>query len=74
VVASNVSSLPEVAGDAAILISPHEVEGLANAMADVLDNPTIAAEMRAKGLLRAQQFNWQRTAAETVQVYRSVAG
>lgn len=74
VVASNVSSLPEVAGDAAILVSPHEAEGLANAMAEVLDNPGVAAELRAKGLSRAQQFNWQRTAAETVQVYRSVAG
>ncbi|MCU1253866.1 MAG: glycosyl transferase group 1 [Candidatus Angelobacter sp.] len=74
VVASNISSLPEVVGEAAILVSPHEVEGLANAMADVLDNPAVAAELRAKGLARAQQFNWQRTAAETVQVYRSVAG
>ena len=74
VVASNVSSLPEVAGDAAILVSPHEAEGLSNAMADVLSNPSTAAELRAKGLGRAQQFNWQRTAAETIQVYRSVVG
>ncbi|MGZ4874240.1 MAG: glycosyltransferase family 4 protein [Candidatus Angelobacter sp.] len=74
VVASNISSLPEVAGDAAILVSPHEVEGLANAIADVLFNPGVAAELRSKGLSRAQQFNWQRTAAETIQVYRSVVG
>jgi glycosyltransferase involved in cell wall biosynthesis len=74
VVASNVSSLPEVAGDAAILVSPDEVEGLANAMADVLGNPSVVAELRCKGLSRAQQFNWRRAAAETIQVYRSVAG
>ncbi|HXA84258.1 MAG TPA: glycosyltransferase family 1 protein [Candidatus Dormibacteraeota bacterium] len=74
VVASNVSSLPEVAGEAAILLSPHEVEGLANAIAHVIFNPGVAAELRSKGLARAQQFNWQRTAAETVQVYRSVVG
>lgn len=74
VVASNIASLPEVAGDAAILVSPHDVEGLANAIADVLVNPSLAEELRSKGLSRAQQFNWQRTAAETVQVYRSVVG
>ncbi|HXO38877.1 MAG TPA: glycosyltransferase, partial [Candidatus Acidoferrum sp.] len=74
VVASNISSLPEVAGEAAILVSPHEVEGLANAIADVLFNPGVADEMRSKGLSRAQQFNWHRTAAETTQVYRSVVG
>lgn len=74
VVVSNISSLPEVAGDAAILVSPHEVEGLANAIADVLFNPGVAAELRSKGLARARQFNWQRTAAETIQVYRSVVG
>jgi glycosyltransferase involved in cell wall biosynthesis len=74
VVASNVASLPEVAGDAAILVSPHDVEELANAIADVLANPSLAAELRSKGLSRAQQFNWRRTAAQTIQVYRSVVG
>ncbi|MCU1256196.1 MAG: glycosyl transferase group 1 [Candidatus Angelobacter sp.] len=74
VVASNISSLPEVAGEAAILVSPHEVEELANAIADVLFNPGFAADLRSKGLARAQQFNWHRTAAETTQVYRSVVG
>jgi glycosyltransferase involved in cell wall biosynthesis len=74
VVASNSASLPEVARDAAILVSPHEVEGLGDAIADVLVNPSLVAELRSKGLSRAQQFNWRRTAAQTVQVYRSVLG
>jgi len=74
VVTSNSASLPEVAGDAAILVSPHEVEGLGDAISDVLVNPSLVAELRSKGLSRAQQFNWRRTAAQTVQVYRSVVG
>jgi glycosyltransferase involved in cell wall biosynthesis len=74
VVASNIASLPEVAGNAAILVSPHEVEGLANAIADVLVSRSLVAELRSKGLSQAQQFNWHRTAAETVQVYRKVVG
>jgi glycosyltransferase involved in cell wall biosynthesis len=74
VVASNTSSLPEVAGDAAILVSPHDTAALADAMGQVLGNPSLAAELRAKGLEQARQFQWQRTAAETVEVYRSLLG
>lgn len=72
VVASNSSSLPEVAGDAAILVSPTDEHALAEAMEIILTKPKIATELRAKGLARARQFNWERTAAETVNVYRSV--
>jgi glycosyltransferase involved in cell wall biosynthesis len=72
VVASNTSSLPEVAGDAAILISPNDTRGLADAIGEVLANSSLAAELRAKGLQRARQFTWERTAAETVDVYRTV--
>jgi len=49
VVASNSSSLPEVAGGAAILMPPTDEEGLAGAIADVISNAKIAAELRAKG-------------------------
>lgn len=72
VVASNTSSLPEVAGDAAILVSPTDKDALAEAIETVLASPKIAAELRTKGLARARQFNWERTASETVNVYRSV--
>ena len=72
VVASNTSSLPEVAGDAALLVPPTDEQALANAIEDVISSPKTAAELRTRGLVRAQQFNWQRTAAETVDVYRSV--
>jgi glycosyltransferase involved in cell wall biosynthesis len=72
VVATKSSSLPEVAGNAAILVSPTDEQALAEAIETVIANPRIAAELRTKGLARARQFNWERTAAETVDVYRSV--
>jgi glycosyltransferase involved in cell wall biosynthesis len=72
VVASDTSSLPEVAGDAAILVSPTDENVMAEAIETILTKPKVAAELRMKGLARARQFTWQRTAAETVNVYRSV--
>lgn len=74
VVASNSSSFPEIAGDAAILVSPQDEAGWAEAIQDVIGNPMTAEELRRKGLERAARFSWQRAAAETVAVYRTVAG
>jgi glycosyltransferase involved in cell wall biosynthesis len=72
VVTSNVSSLPEVAGDAAILVDPYKVEEITAAMRQVLEDEVLAAELRAKGLARAQSFSWERTARETIAVYEKV--
>lgn len=72
VVASNTSSLLEVAGNAAILVSPSDTTALAEAITSVLERPQCAAELRTKGLAWAKQFNWQRTAAETIEVYRGI--
>jgi glycosyltransferase involved in cell wall biosynthesis len=72
VVASNVSSLPEVAGDAAILFPPKDERALADAIHQVLSKPGLAAELRAKGLVQAKKFDWRSAAAETVEVYQSV--
>lgn len=74
VVVSNVSSLPEVVGDAGMLVEPEDVEALTVAMWRVLSDEKLAQEMRTKGLKRAQTFSWQRTARETIAVYRKVAG
>lgn len=74
VVTSNSSSLPEVAGDAAILVDPYDVEQIANAMWMVLSQPELAAALREKGLARAAQFTWERTARETIAVYERVLG
>lgn len=70
VIVSNVSSLPEVVGDAALLVAPDDVEGLAVAMARVLSDTALQEEMRTKGFKRAQTFSWERAARETLAVYR----
>ena len=72
VVASNISSLPEVAGDSAILVPPKDAVALAEAIARILENNDLAADLKARGLARARQFTWQRTARETIAVYRSI--
>lgn len=72
VITSSVSSLPEVAGEAAILVDPLEVDQLAGALQAVLDSPEQAGEMRRLGLIQAGLFSWERCAAETYQIYRSL--
>ena len=72
VITSNCSSLPEVGGDAAILIDPYDVDAIAEAMQQVLLNPTLAASLRVKGLAHAKKFSWERTAQETIAVYERV--
>ena len=72
VVCSNAASLPEVVGDAAITVDPYDVEALAEAMYRVLSDPDLADDLRRRGLERAARFTWERTARETVQVYREV--
>jgi len=69
---SNSSSLPEVVGDAAVTVDPYDVEALAHAMHRVLSDANLRDELRAKGLARAAQFTWERTAQETMKVYQSV--
>lgn len=73
VITSNTSSMPEVAGDAARLIDPLNAEELASALEAVLDNETLRAEMKKKGLARAASFSWDRCARETLGVYGKVA-
>jgi glycosyltransferase involved in cell wall biosynthesis len=73
VVASNTSAIPEVAGDAALLVDPRDVNALAEGMGRLLSDETLRAELRARGLERAQQFSWERTARDTLSVYEVVA-
>jgi glycosyltransferase involved in cell wall biosynthesis len=72
VVASNASCLPEVAGDAALFFSPHDPQALASAINEVLEQPSLAEDLRARGVLRAKHFSWERAASETAAVYLSV--
>lgn len=72
VVTSNSSSLPEVVGDAGLMVDPRSPEGLAEAMGRVLGDSGLANELREKGLRRAAEFSWRRCAAETLAVYREL--
>lgn len=70
VVASNTSSLPEVVGDAGVLLDPTNAGEWADALARLLADPRTAAELGNKGLAQASKFSWERTARETLQVLR----
>lgn len=70
VIVSNAASLPEVGGDAVLTVDPDEIDGLAAAIRRVLTDPALAADLRERGLARAATFSWDRTARETVRVYR----
>ena len=61
-VGSNETSLPEVVGDAGLLVDPSDVDGLAVALGRVLGEPGVAEELRRRGLERAREFTWERTA------------
>lgn len=74
VVTSNVSSLPEVVGDAAVLVDPHDGEAIAAGLSRVLDNPAFANELREKGIVQARKFNWEDSAKKTLAGYREALG
>jgi glycosyltransferase involved in cell wall biosynthesis len=74
VITSNISSMPEVAGQAAILVDPHDSDELAKAMVRILTDPAKSEELARTGRQRASLFTWERTAQQTVDVYRRVAG
>jgi glycosyltransferase involved in cell wall biosynthesis len=71
-ICSNAASLPEVVGDAALLVNPKSVNEISAAMSRVLSDAALRDEMRAKGIARAAQFTWERAARETLAVYHQV--
>ena len=73
VIASRASSIPEVTGEAAILLDPNDDAGWAAAIESLFD-PARATQLRAAGLQRAAAFSWQRAAASTVEIYRQALG
>jgi glycosyltransferase involved in cell wall biosynthesis len=72
VVTSNVSSLPEVAGDAALLVDPRDPEAIAGAVRMVLTDRTLREDLRRRGLARARDFSWERSVARMRQIYAEV--
>ncbi len=72
VVCSDVGALPEVAGDAALLVRPDHAAGLADAIAAVLENASLRERLVQKGLQRCQRFTWAETAEQTLRVYKGL--
>ena len=72
VITSRVSSLPEIVGDAGVLVSPEDEQALAAAMGEVLSDKSLFDRLRKKGIQRAKYFTWERTALETLKVYQHV--
>jgi len=74
VVTSNTSSLPEVVGEAGIMVNPYDTRSLAQAMRQVLTDSELRDSMVRKGLEQSKKFSWERTAELTLQVYNKVTG
>ncbi|HDD24304.1 MAG TPA: glycosyltransferase family 1 protein [Chloroflexi bacterium] len=74
VLTSNCSSLPEAAGDGAVLVDPYDVEAIAAALHRLLTNEPWREMWRTRGLAHARRFRWPRTAQETARVYLRAAG
>ena len=74
VVVSNVSSLPEVVGDAGILVNPYDPESIADGLARVLSDDALRTALRAKGLERARRFSWETSVTRVRAIYEEVGG
>ncbi len=74
VMTSDSSSLPEVVGEAAMLVEPAKVDSIRDGMARVLGDPEFAARLRQAGLERARRFSWEQSARCLVESYRAVLG
>ncbi|MGK7942839.1 MAG: glycosyltransferase family 4 protein [Microcystaceae cyanobacterium] len=68
VITSNLASLPEITNDSAILIDPYSVDEIKDAMQQILTDGTLRSQLRQKGLQRASQFSWQKTAHQTREI------
>ena len=72
VITSNISSMPEIIGDAGLLIDPHDPDQLVQAIQQLIADDDLNHSLRERGLQRAAQYSWERTARETLQVYSEV--
>jgi glycosyltransferase involved in cell wall biosynthesis len=73
VVTSNVSSLPEVVGDAALLVDPYDPEAIAGGIRMVLTDPGLRAALRERGLRRVREFSWERSVRRVREIYAEVS-
>jgi len=73
VIVGNKTSLPEVVGDAALTVDPFDVDAIASAMKQLIDDPALRETLSVKGQIRATAFDWRETARKTLKVYEEVA-
>ena len=73
VITSNISSLPEIAGDAALLVDPYSVEDIAGAMHTLYTDSGQRAKLIEKGLIQSAKFSWAHTARKTIEAYKKAA-
>jgi glycosyltransferase involved in cell wall biosynthesis len=73
VITSNISSMPEVAGDAGLYVDPLSIEEIAEAMRQIAESPALRAKLSAAALERAKRFTWEETARRTLQTYQLLA-
>jgi glycosyltransferase involved in cell wall biosynthesis len=74
VIAGDKTSLPEVVGDAGMLVDPFDVDNIASAIQRLITDPDLRKQLRVKGLQHAKRFDWQETARQTLSVYKKAAG
>jgi glycosyltransferase involved in cell wall biosynthesis len=74
VITSNLSSMPEIAGDAAVLVDPTSADAIADAICDLFSDPEKRRILSTRGLQNVMQYTWEGTAAGTLQIYKSQQG
>ena len=72
VVTSKISSLPEIAGNAALLVDPYSVDDIARGITKILTNPILKSTMVKRGFKQVDKFSWGKTISETVKIYQSI--
>lgn len=72
VVTSNVSSLPEVAGDAAIMVNPYDIEAIAKGIQRILDDSELKETLIQRGFVQAAKFTWENSAQNLLNIYQTV--
>jgi glycosyltransferase involved in cell wall biosynthesis len=72
VVTSNISSLPEVVGDAALLVDPYDAQSIADGLVRTLSDADLRVTLRQRGLERAKQYSWERSVRQVRQIYEEV--
>ena len=72
-ITSNCSALPEVVGKAAVLVDPENIEELAHAMGQVLQDSNLQGVLKENGFERIANFTWEKAANKTLELYQSLA-